>query len=37
MLYIKKIDNQIVEITDQVIEEFELVNVRNLDEALFRI
>ena len=33
MLYIKKIDNQIVEITDQVIEEFEMVDVTNLDEA----
>ena len=30
---IKKIDNQIVEITDQVIEEFEMVDVTNLDEA----
>ncbi|ORO78294.1 DUF262 domain-containing protein [Streptococcus oralis] len=37
MLYIKKIKNQIVEITDQVIEEFEMVDVTNLDEAFDKL
>jgi len=33
MLYIKKFDKQIVEVTDQVIEEFECIDVGSIDEA----